>query len=176
MTDQPMTGTLRLRRLTTGDLAELQALLEADPDYVRRVTGADPGPGEAADLLTGRPPGLPAERKVLLGAYDDHGLAAIVDVLRGWPDAATAPIGLLQVYADRKRQGVGRRTHDLLLELVEGWPEITVLRAAIVAINAAGAAPFWADLGYRPAEPPKPYQAGPVATTVTAWTRPGRPR
>jgi len=45
-----------------------------------------------------------------------------------------------------------------------------------MATNANEAEPFWAGLGYLPSEPPKPYQAGPVATTVTARTRPGGSR
>ncbi len=167
-----MTGGLHLRPLTVRDLSALQTLLEADAGYARRVTGTDPRSTDAIDVYTSRPPRLPMHRKLLLGAFDDAGLAAVIDVLRGWPDTATAHIGLLQVHADRKRLGIGRRTHDLLLDLVGAWPEITVLRAAIVATNAASAAPFWASLGYQPTEPPRPYRAGEVTTHVTAWTLP----
>ncbi|WP_425575009.1 GNAT family N-acetyltransferase [Nocardioides panacisoli] len=95
-----------------------------------------------------------------------------MDVLRGWPDRATAHIGLLQVHPSRQRQGVGRRAHDLLLAELAGWSEVTTLRAAIVGTNAAEAEPFWTALGYRPAEPPRPYRAGSTDTHVTAWTRP----
>jgi hypothetical protein len=116
-----MTGPLHLRRLSDHDVPALQELLEADPGYARRVTGAAPGPGEAADLLSGRPPGLPADR------------------------------------------------------LVGSWPEITTVRAAIVATNATAADPYWAALGYRPTEPPTPYQVGETATQVTVWTRPASP-
>ena len=167
-----MTGELQLRRLTDDDRATLQALLEADPGYTRRVSGADPAPDEAAELLTSRPPGLPAEHKVVLGAFDDDGLAVVVDVLRGWPEPTTALVGLLQVHANRKRQGAGRRAHELLVDLVRTWPEIRTLRAAIVATNAAEAEPFWSALGYRPTGRPQPFQAGATVTEVTGWTRP----
>jgi hypothetical protein len=163
---------MHLRPLTEADLPALQQLLESDPGYAERVTGTAPGPGDAADLLAGRPPGLPADRKVVLGAFDDTGLAAVLDVLRGWPDPATAHIGLLQVDAGRRRQGVARRTHDLFLDLVAGWPEIRTLRAAIVGTNAAEAEPFWTSVGYRPGEPPRPYRAGGTDTHVTAWHAP----
>lgn len=166
-----MTGDLCLRALTDHDLPALQALLEADPAYTRRVTGAAPAAGEAHDLLTGRPPGLPTEQKLVLGAFDECGLAAVLDVLRGWPDPSTVHIGLLQVHADRKREGIGRRAHNLLDDMLGQWPEITTLRASIVATNAAHAEPFWAALGYRPSEPPRPYEAGRIRTHVTAWTR-----
>ena len=162
---------MHLRPLTPADRPALQELLDADPGYARRVTGADPDKHGAADLLADRPDGLAAEDKVVLGVYDDGGLAAVVDVLRGWPDASTALIGLLQVHARCQGTGVGRRAHELLLDLVGTWPGITQLRAAIVATNAAAADPFWTAMGYRPAGPPAPYRAGDTATQVTVWTR-----
>jgi len=164
---------MQLRPLAVRDLPAMQVLLDADPAYARRVTGTDPAPGSATDLLLDRPPDLPPDRKVVLGVFDELGLAAVVDVLRGWPIPSVAHIGLLQVHPSRQRQGVGRRAHDLLLDwLAAGWPEVRTLRAAIVATNADSAGPFWVALGYRPAEAPKPYQAGTTATTVSAWSRP----
>lgn len=167
-----MTSALRLRTLTARDLPALQELLDADPEYALRVTGETPGPDAATDLLVNRPPDLHPNQKVVLGAFDHDGLAAVIDVLRGWPSPATAHIGLLQVHPSRKRQGVGRRAHDLLRTHVVNWAEVTTLRAAIVGTNAADAAPFWAALGYQPTGNPRPYQAGANATDVTAWSRP----
>ncbi|MCK9824450.1 alpha/beta fold hydrolase [Nocardioides cavernae] len=168
-TDAPR---LLLRELSQRDTHTIQALLEADADYARRVTGAPASPHAAVDLLEERPPGLPAEHKVVLGAYDDTGdLVAVIDVLRGWPDAHTAHIGLLQTHPDHQRRGIGRRTHDLLLDWVARWPEIQRLRATIVATNAPFADPFWTTMGYRPGETATPYLAGEQPTTALAWTR-----
>ncbi|SFC93539.1 hypothetical protein SAMN04487968_11514 [Nocardioides terrae] len=166
-----MNGPLRLRRLTARDLPALQELLEADPGYTMRVTGEAPQPNAAADLLVGRPPGLPPDQKVVLGAFGEDGLVAVIDVLRGWPNPVSVHIGLLQVRASGKRQGVGRRAHDLLLARVADWTEVTTLRAAIVGSNAAEAEPFWAALGYQPTGEPTRYQAGATTTDATVWTR-----
>jgi GNAT superfamily N-acetyltransferase len=172
-----MTGVLSLRPLTDRDRPALQELLDADPGYSLRVTGEAPEPDAATHLLVDRPPDLPASQKIVLGAFDDDGLAAVIDVLRGWPNPTTAHIGLLQVHPSRKRQGVGRRAHDLMLARVAEWAEVTTLRAAIVGTNAAEAEPFWAALGYQPTGTPGPYQAGATTTTdVTAWTRPTHDR
>ncbi len=76
------------------------------------------------------------------------------------------------MHSGRKGQGVGRRAHDLLLDWIEEWPEVTRLRAAIVQTNAEHAAPFWEALGYRTVGPPRPYEQGSVRTTVRLWTRP----
>lgn len=170
-----MPSDLHLRRLTVSDLPQVRDLLDADPGYAHRVTGSGPAEQDAADLLAGAPPELRPDQKTLFGAVDGRGLVAVVDVLRGWPDPATVHIGLLQVHAGRKREGIGRRTHDLLLDQVAQWPEITTFRAAVLATNAEHAEPFWAALDYRPTEPPKPYRIGTQVTQVTAWTRPARP-
>ena len=168
----PNTPRLFLRQLNHRDTHTLQALLEVDHGYAHRVTGAPALRHAAVELLGGRPPGLPAQHKVVLGAYDDAGdLVAVVDVLRGWPDARTAHIGLLQTHPAHQRRGVGRRTHELLLDWVARWPEVERLRATIVATNAPFADPFWTALGYRPGDVPTPYQAGDAPTTALAWTR-----
>ena len=44
--------------------------------------------------------------------------------------------------------------------------------AVHVETNAAGAAPFWAALGYQPTGRVVPFQDGTVETTVAVWTRP----
>lgn len=163
---------LTLRQLDQRDTQAVQALLDADPHYARRVTGTATPPHAAAELLTTRPPGLPAAHKAVLGAYDDTGaLVAVVDVLRGWPDDHTAHVGLLQTHSAYQGRGIGRRTHELLLEWVARWPEVQRLRATIVATNATFADPFWTALGYHPGDTATPYLAGDEPTTALAWTR-----
>ena len=46
-----------------------------------------------------RPEGLAEEAKVVLGAFAAAQLVAVVDLLRGFPNEATAFIGLLEVHA-----------------------------------------------------------------------------
>jgi pimeloyl-ACP methyl ester carboxylesterase/GNAT superfamily N-acetyltransferase len=168
-TDAPQ---LTLRQLDQRYIQAVQAVLDAYPHYARRVTGTAAPPDAATELLTVRPAGLPAEHKMVLGAYDETGdLVVVVDVLRGWPDDHTAHIGLLQTHSAHQGRGVGRRTHELLLEWVARWPEVHRLRATIVATNAAFADPFWTALGYRPGDTATPYLAGDKPTTALAWTR-----
>ncbi|MFC4787143.1 GNAT family N-acetyltransferase [Nocardioides sp. MAHUQ-72] len=170
-----MTGTIRLRRLTVRDAAAVQAIVEADPGYSERVSGRPAGPREGRALLLGRPPGFPADRKIVLGAYAEEQpdeLVAVVDLLVGWPKPTCAHVGLLQVRAASHGRGVGRRVHEQLLAEVGRWPEVDTLRAAIVETNAEVAEPFWQAMGYRPTGPPRPYRNGTVDTTLRIWTRP----
>ena len=155
-----MIGGIGLRRLGVDDAAAVQALVETDPGYALRISGHLPDPHEGLEILTSRPPGLAAEHKVVLGAFDDRDpdqLLAVIDLLRGWPEPGTVHVGLLQVRAASHGQGVGRRAHEQLLATVRGWPEVTALRAAIVETNAEVAARFWAAIGYRPTGAARPF-------------------
>jgi uncharacterized protein len=161
---------LTLRPLTSIDEPALQRLMEADSAYSERVTGAPPASTEARDLLTGRPPELPSERKCVLGAFQGETLIAVVDLLRGWPEPSTAHIGLFQVHVAHHGTGLGRRVHTQLLRWLRQWTETTSVRAAVVATNAEQAEPFWAAMGYTSTES-RPYVHGPLETTVRIWVR-----
>lgn len=164
-----MTEDLLLRPIEPEDVDSVQAVIESDAGYVERVTGLPPGPADAQSLLLMRPPDLAEDRKVVYGAWAAGELVGLLDVLRGWPAPDVAHIGLLQVRGDRQGEGVGRRAHALLLSRL--WPEITTLRIAIVATNAAVAEPFWRSLGYVPSGPPQPYRYNNLASTTQIFTR-----
>lgn len=151
----------------------LQELIDADPGYSRRADGRDPEPGDARGLLRGAPPGVDPEDKVVLGAFEGPRLVTVVDLVRGWPTAGTALVGLLQVHTNHQGRGLGRTVHDLSLEwLTRNWPEIQLVRAVVVAPNSTHADPFWHALGYRPQGTPVPYAGDRVRTTAQAWVRP----
>lgn len=161
-----------LRPIAPEEVDAVQELIEADPAYVERVTGLPPGPADAQSLLMIVPPELPPERKTVYGVRDDSGaLVGLVDVLRGYPDEATAYVGLLQIRADLQGRGLGRRAHDALLDVVRGWPEIRTVRLAVVETNASVAATFWQALGYRPAGEPVPYRYANLETTAQRYER-----
>ena len=166
-----MAPELTMRQLHRTDVADLRRLIAADRPYSQRVNGRPPAPQDARALLNARPPQTLPEQKVVLGIYRGSALVAVVDLIRGWPDAQTVHIGLLQVHPSHKRAGVGRATHDLILQLVRTWPEITTLRAAIVQTNADEGEPFWAGLGYNADGDARPYQSGGVRSSVRIWKR-----
>ncbi|MCT1735501.1 N-acetyltransferase, partial [Kocuria marina] len=58
-----------LRRLRPEDAPALQALLEATPDYTRRISGHAPLPGDAAEILSALPLGLAREQKYDIGLF-----------------------------------------------------------------------------------------------------------
>jgi len=150
-------GRVELRAIEPGDVPAVQALIESDPGYTERVTGYPPGPADAQSLLMMRPEGLPEDAKVVLGAWTDDGLVALVDLLRGYPETGTVFIGLLQVHGTHQRRGLGASTYKSVEEYVRGWPEVIKLRLAVVDTNA-DAAKFWTAMGFAATGEARPYR------------------
>lgn len=156
------------------DVGALQELLEAAPGYSRRVLGRPPRPTDAADVLSALPPGLDPARKTGLGLWADPGaggLLAFADVLRGWPRARVAHVGLLVVHERWRGRGLGRLLHDGVVEQATRWGDVDTLRLGIVATNADAAEPFWRALGYRPTGEVSAYVSGEVQSSTATWER-----
>ncbi|WP_344221766.1 GNAT family N-acetyltransferase [Kribbella sancticallisti] len=106
-----------------------------------------------------RPDGVEEDRKVVLGGFEGRQLLVIVDLLRGYPIAQTAFIGLLEVHGSHQGRGVGAAAYRAVEQYVGStWPEIRTLRLAVVDTNAEQAAGFWARQGFEPTGEQKPYK------------------
>lgn len=94
------------RSLDDSHETALQNLLETDVAFFINSFGNPPGRG-AAENFYAVPGGLPAERKLLLGAFDAAGsLIAFADVLRGWPVPETWMVGMFFVRPDARGHGL----------------------------------------------------------------------
>ncbi|KQS07375.1 hypothetical protein ASG04_14655 [Curtobacterium sp. Leaf183] len=165
-------GPSVVRDLAADDVDALQQLLESVPTYSERVTGYPPGPSDALSALITVPPGFDPAGKLGIGLWDGPELVAFADVLIGYPDPATAYIGLLVVHGRRHGQGLGRSMHDAVLARVRGVSGVERIRLGIVATNAAVAEPFWRALGYRPNGVVQPHRYDRFESTVALWERP----
>lgn len=152
------------------EIDAVQGVIESDPGYVERITGLPPGPADALSLLMMRPPDLAEEHKSVFGIRRGGELVGLLDVLRGYPDPDVAYIGLLQIRADLRGQGLGREAHQALLALVGEWPEIRRLRLAVVATNIQ-VEPWWRELGYAPVGPAVPYRYNTLVSTAQRFER-----
>ncbi len=139
------------------ELAALQRVLEGAPGYAHRVTGHPPGPAEAQSLCTALPPGVDYDRKTVYGVVVADEIVGCVDLIRGWPTAATAHIGLLLLEEEHMGRGLGRAAYGAVEAVVRRWPEIRRIRAAVVATNSA-VLPFWRRMGLSETGEIKPYQ------------------
>lgn len=159
---------LLLEPLGTGDIEELQGLLESDPDYAERVTGGPPGPSDAMSTLLERPEGIPEENKVVLGARSaENRLVGVIDLVRGYPDRGTVFIGLLLVHRAERGHGVGSDILGAAAHRVrETWPEAERWRLAVVDTNVEVAGPFWDQAGFEPTGESRPYRSAHVESVV----------
>ena len=169
-----MTATSdRIRlRLLTGDadeMAELQRVLEAAPGYAQRVTGLPPGASDAQSTFSMLPPGKSYDDKFVYGIERDGSMVGCIDVVRGWPDDATAVLGLLLVDERLHRRGIGAAAYRLLEDIVTAWPECRRMRLNIVARNEAVALPFWTRMGFTPTGETKPHRYANVESTTAIY-------
>jgi RimJ/RimL family protein N-acetyltransferase len=139
------------------ELAELQRVLEGAPAYAERITGHPPGAADAQSLFMGLPEGIDYSDKFVWGVLADGVMVGCIDVIRGWPNSHTALIGLFLIDEAHARQGLGRAAYAALEVAICQWPSIRVVRAAVVATNAA-VLPFWRQMGLAETGEVKPYQ------------------
>lgn len=163
---------LQLTRLSIEQAACLQRLMESNPGYSQRVTGAVPAADAAIEALTALPPTARAEQKIDLGLWLDAELVGFADLIVGWPRTDTVHIGLLMIDGARQAEGLGKQLHEEVLALVQDYPSITTCRITIVDTNAAEAEPFWTSLGYRPTGEASNHAAGDQKSCARRWTRP----
>lgn len=157
--------TVRPIAASADNEAAVQALHERSADYVLRVWGLPPDPNSGREFFERLPPGRAPEHKHTLGVFDGERLAGCIDLVRGWPDEATAVIGLLLLEPAARGQGVGRVAYGAIEAQVRAWPEIRWLRAVVLQTNDV-ARPFWERLGFRANGQTRPHEAGTVKTTA----------
>jgi ribosomal protein S18 acetylase RimI-like enzyme len=162
--------TLRVLQGEVGDMAQLQRVIEAAPDYVQRVTGLPPGPADSQSTYTMLPEGKGYDDKFVYGIYRGDEMVGCVDLIRGWPDACTAHLGLLLVAEPFQRQGIGAAALRLVEEEVLRWGTCTTIRLGVVATNAQ-ALPFWQRQGFVETGEVKPYRYGSVESEVVVLAK-----
>ena len=157
--------TLRLLTGARAEMAKLQSVLEAAPDYFARVTGSPPGRAEAQSTFTALPPNKTYEDKFVWGLYADEAMIGCADLIRGYPTSEKAIIGLLLIGEPWQRRGFGRALAALVEQAIGAWPEVATLRVGVVASNP-GALAFWGKLGYRETGEIKPAGDGLVREVI----------
>ena len=163
--------TLRTLRGEADEMAALQRVLEQAPAYAERITGAPPGPADAQSLYSALPPGKVYDDKFVFGVYLGDAMIGCVDLIRGWPDPATAHVGLLVLAESHHGRGFGRQVVALLEAWVARWATCDRLRIGVVRVNAAVAG-FWRKQGFEPTGEVKPYAYGSVRSETVVMSKP----
>lgn len=142
-------GALTLHPLAgrTPETAALQSVLEAAPAYFHAIGGGPPGPAEAQSLFTALPPDKGYDDKFVWGFYSGAAMIGCADVIRGYPTADKAVIGLLLLAEPWQGRGLGRAFATLLEQAIAGWDAIARLRIGVALANPR-ALGFWQRMGY----------------------------
>lgn len=163
--------SLRLFHGEPDKMAALQRLIESAPTYAERITGAPPGPADAQSLYSILPPDKSCEDKFVFGLHEGDRMVGCIDLIRRFPDEATAHIGLLLIAEPDQGRGLGRAAVRLIEDTARGWPECRRLRLAVVRTNET-VLPFWTAQGFAPTGEVKPYRYGRVESESVILAKP----
>ncbi len=129
------------------DIAQLQAVLDAAPQYHLLVEGKLASADSAHEELHALPPGKGYEDKFFYLFSDNAGQAlGVADVIRGYPLATTVMIGLLLFCEPAQGQGYGAEALAQIRSMARQW-KCTTLRIGVVETNQRGLA-FWQREGF----------------------------
>jgi GNAT superfamily N-acetyltransferase len=159
-----MAGSVTVRPLqrTLPAMSDLQRVLDATPRYFMLVTG-QPVASTAADILCSTlPPGKRPDDKFVYGVFENDDMVGCADVIRAFPDSATACIGLFLIAEPWQRRGIGRAAYQLLEKLLREWACSRILLGVVLA--NAGVLAFWENAGFVQTGETRPYQHGTVVS------------
>jgi GNAT superfamily N-acetyltransferase len=141
------TPALRLiDRQLTSDIDRLQAVLEGAPGYSLAVEGRLPTPNAAIEVLDALPPGKGHSDKFVYEIAHDSEAVGCLEMVRGYPEADIAFIGLLLFQEGAQRRGFGPQVLRLAEGIGTGW-QCRALRIAVIDTNPR-AFNFWKREGF----------------------------
>ena len=155
--------TIRLLQGDDVEMAALQHVLESAPSYAERVTGAPPGAADAQSTFTVLPEGKSYEDKFVFGIFSADQMVGCIDLIRGYPTATAATLGLLLVAEQHQRAGIGRLAYAQLEQFVQGWGSCDLIRLGVVMTNS-DVIGFWRKLGYSQTGEKRSYRYGSVCS------------
>ena len=166
---------IALRRLSGEPvhITAVQRVLEDAPAYALLSTGLPPGPADARTLFAIRPPGRSADDKFVFGIALDDELIGCVDLIRAYPDARHAHIGLLLLAERHQGRGIGAQVVDRIATLASTWTGCTHLRLGVLRSNVRATA-FWTRRGFVATGEVAPWRHGRVVSESVVMTRPLR--
>ena len=118
-----------VRPLTEDDIEAVFALCRGNPQYYEYCPPAVTRDSIRRDMQI-LPPGKGPEDKYFLGLFDGKDLAAVMDMIDGYPDPGTAYLGFFMVAAPYQHRGIGSAVIAGLCKALErqGFREIRLCR------------------------------------------------
>mgnify|MGYP001625433427 CR=1 FL=1 len=135
-----------LRPLEEGDLPQVLTLYQRNTFYNSVALEAPPTLKSCQEDLAALPPGRELRHKLFLGLFQGAVLAAVLDLVEGYPDEGSLYIGLLELAVEFHRQGLGTRLVRAL-KTAAGEAGFSALRLGCYDRNTPGMA-FWNAMGF----------------------------
>lgn len=135
-----------LRPLEEEDLPQVLALYQSNPEYNALALDSPPTLETCREDRTDLPPGRLPEHKLFLGYFQGERLAAVWDLVAGYPEESTLYLGLLELDGTHQRQGLGSRLVRALLSLGKE-AGFAAVRLGCLEENRWGFA-FWSKMGF----------------------------
>ncbi|WP_322013533.1 GNAT family N-acetyltransferase [Paraburkholderia sp. J12] len=133
-------------RQSPNDIERLQTVLEGAPGYSLAVEGKLPAPTAAIEVLEALPPGKSHADKFVYEITQDAEAIGCIELVRGYPQAGIAFIGLLLFRESSQGQGLGPQVLRLTEAIALGW-QGGALRIAVLDTNPR-ALKFWEREGF----------------------------
>ena len=153
------------------EMTALQEVLESAPGFFELVDGGPPGPAEALSTYTVLPEGVTYEDKSVYGVYLGDLMVGCVDLIRGYPDAHSAMLGLFLIGEPWQGRGIGSAAYRETEGVVRGWADAERVRIGVVRANVP-AFGFWHAMGFTETGDVRPYESGPVTSEVVVMEKP----
>lgn len=135
-----------LRPLAENDFPALLALYKSNPFYLSISQEGPPTLENCQEDAAALPPGRGKEHKLFLGLFQESGLAAVLDLVEGYPEEGTLYLGLLELAGPLQGKGLGTHIFSALSQEA-GAAGFQCIRLACLEENLPGLA-FWAGMGF----------------------------
>jgi RimJ/RimL family protein N-acetyltransferase len=169
-TDSQPRVELRALDGTRDEMDALQRVLESAPGYAQLVTGAPPGPADAQSTYAALPDGKSYDDKFVFGVFVDAAMVGCIDIIRGYPDASTAHVGLLLIGEPWQGCGYGSAAVAALERVAGAWDGCARLRLGVLRSND-GAHRLWRRRGFVATGDVKSYRYGPVSSEIVLYAK-----
>lgn len=135
-----------LRPLGEKDLPQILALYQSNPAYNALALDGPPTLKICREDMLELPPGRLPEHKLFLGFFEGNCLAAVWDLVLGYPEESTLYLGLLELAKTHQHQGLGSRLVKALIFKAK-TTGFTAMRLGCLEQNHLGLA-FWKKMGF----------------------------
>jgi GNAT superfamily N-acetyltransferase len=161
----PAAVTIRVLTGEPGSMRELQRVIEGSPGYYERTMGAPPGPAEAQSIYSVLPEGKDYADKFVFGVYVSDAMVGCADLIRGYPDSASATLGLLLICEAHQGKGIGRRALEQIEQFARQWGSCDRFRIGVVRSNDL-VMTFWVRQGFSPTGESRRWRQGSVESDI----------